>query len=195
MDWNELRNQWRAGAPAAPLMAVDELRTRDASLWKKVRRRDLVETTAAVIVAVFFALSTLGTLVERAWLQAAFSLLITAWAVCLPFQLRRARRSATMDGHGASLLEYLRRQRDAALVQARMLERIWLWYLAPPAIGLVGLTLARDGATMASLRYIGVLMLLYAGIAWLNRYTARTRFRAHADTLQRQIDALEGGPG
>ena len=195
MDWDKLRNQWRETAPAAPLMAVDELRALDASLWKKVRRRDMVETIAAVVVAAFFGLTTLGTLVEREWLQAGFALLITAWAAWLPFRLRRARRSAAVDGHGASMLDYLRRQRDAALVQARMLERIWLWYLAPPAAGLAGLTLARDGFTKGSLGYIGVLLLLYAGIAWLNRHTARTQFRAHADTLQRQIDALEGEPG
>ena len=192
MDWDKLRNQWRETAPAAPLMAVDELRALDASLWKKVRRRDMVETAAAVIGAVFFGLTTVGTLVEREWLQAGFALLITAWAVWLPFRLRRARRSAAADGHDASMLEHLRRQRDAALVQARMLERIWLWYLAPPATGLVGLTLARDGYTRGALGYVAAVLLLCAGLAWLNRHTARTQFRAHANTLQRQIDALEG---
>lgn len=195
MDWDTLRNQWREAAPAAPLMAVEELRARDASLWKKVRWRDLLETGAAVVVALFFCLATIGSLVEREWLQAGFSVLIIAWAVRLPFQLRQARRHTAVDGHGASMLEYLRRQRDAALVQARMLERVWSWYLAPPAIGLVGLRIASDGLTTGSLRYIGLLMLLYAVLAWINRYTARTQFRAHAARLQRQIESLEGETG
>lgn len=191
MDWDKLQDQWRASVPAVPLIAAEELRTLDRSLWRTVRRRDLVETVAAVVVGVFFALITLASLLEREWLQAAFALLVTAWGAALPFQLRRARQAASVDGHGASMLDYLRRQRDAALAQARMLERVWLWYLGPPAIGLTGLTLARDGATQDALRYLGVVLLLYAGIAWLNRHTARTRFRAHAGMLQRQIDALE----
>ena len=52
MDWNQLRHDWQDAAPAAPMMAVDELRRRDRSLWTKVRRRDLLETVAASDVEV-----------------------------------------------------------------------------------------------------------------------------------------------
>lgn len=190
MDWDKLRNEWRDEAPVAPLMAADELRALDRSLWKKVRMRDRVETLAAVVVAGFFALVALGTLVRGEWLQAASALLLVAWGAWLPFQLRRARRAAALDGHGASTLDFLRSQRDAALLQAHMLERVWLWYLTPPAVGLTGLTLAADGFTAGSLGYLGVVLVLYAGLAWLNRWTARTQFRAHAEALQRQIDGL-----
>lgn len=195
MDWDKLRDAWRDAAPEAPLMAAEELRARDRSLWKKVRRRDLLETVAAVIVAVFFMLVAVGALVEGEWMQAASALLIAGWATWLPFKLRQARRAAEPDSSGASTLDYLRRQRDAALLQARMLERVWLWYLTPPAIGIVGLRLSRDGLTAGSLGYLGVMLVLYAGLAWLNRWTARTRFRAHADVLQRQIDDLSASGG
>lgn len=194
MEWDRLRDQWRQQATDASLMAVEELRTRDATLWKKVRRRDLLETIAAVIVAVFFTFTVVGSLARGEWLQAAFAALLVAWAAWLPFQLRRARGQVAVDGHAASTLDYLRRQRDAALVQARMLERVWLWYLTPPAIGVIGLRLAMEGPGTGTLRYIGFVVLLSAGLAWLNRYTARTQFRAHAAGLQRQIDALERNP-
>lgn len=192
MDWDKMRNQWRDAAPAAPLMAVDELRMLDASLWKKVRRRDLLETVAAVIVVAFLAFRMLESVLGREWLQTGFALLVFAWAVWMPFRLRRARHSMAVDGHGASMLDYLRRQRDAALEQARMLETVWLWYLAPPTAGLIGLAVASEGFSRGSLGYIGLVLLLYAGLAWLNRRTARTQFRAHAERLQRQILELEG---
>ena len=195
MDWDKLRTEWRGAVPAAALLEVDALRALDRSLWKKVRRRDLVETIAAVVVAVFFAVVAIGTLARGEWLQAASALLISSWGAWLPFRLRRSRKAAAGDGHDVSTLDYLRRQRDAALLQARMLERVWLWYLTPPAIGLAGLTLARDGLTAGSLRYLGVTLVLYVGLAWLNRWTARTQFRAHADALQRQIDALSADGG
>ena len=50
MDWDKLKDAWGDTAADAPLMAVEELRTLDRAMWKKVRRRDLVETVAAVIV-------------------------------------------------------------------------------------------------------------------------------------------------
>ncbi|MGY0651553.1 hypothetical protein ACW7GZ_06760 [Luteimonas sp. A537] len=190
MDWDKMRNAWRGDAPTVRLLPMEELRTRDQALWKKVRRRDLVETVAAVLVVIFFALITLAALVEGEWLQAGFALLITAWGVALPFRLRRSRRLAPDPDHGVPLLAYLQRQRDATLAQARMLEQVWLWYLTPPAIGLTGLTLARDGATAGALRYLAVMLVLYAALAWINRRVARTQFRAHAETLQRQIDRL-----
>ncbi|MEN1941080.1 hypothetical protein WCE41_08170 [Luteimonas sp. MJ246] len=190
MDWDKMRNAWRSDTPTVHLLPMDELQKRGQTLWKKVRRRDLIETIAAVLVAVFFALITLAALVDGEWLQAGFALLITAWGVALPFRLRRARQLAPEPDHGVSLLAYLQRQRDATLAQARMLEQVWLWYLTPPAIGLTGLTLARDGATAGSLRYLAVMLVLYGALAWINRRVARTQFRAHAETLQRQIDGL-----
>ncbi|MEN1928644.1 hypothetical protein WCE37_06570 [Luteimonas sp. MJ250] len=190
MDWDKMRDAWRGDTPTVHLLPIDELQKRDQALWKKVRRRDLIETIAAVLVAVFFALITLAALIDGEWLQAGFALLITAWGVALPFRLRCSRRLAPEPDHDAPLLAYLQRQRDATLAQARMLEQVWLWYLTPPAIGLAGLTLARDGATAGTLRYLAVMLVLYAALAWINRRVARTQFRAHAETLQRQIDAL-----
>lgn len=195
MDWDKLRSEWREATPEASMMAAEELRARDRSLWKQVRRRDLVETVAAVIVVVFFSLVVIGALAEGEWLQVASALLIASWGAWLPFKLRQARRAAEPDRPGAPTLDYLRQQRDASLLQARMLERVWLWYLTPPAIGIIGLRLAQDGPTAGSLAYFGVMLVLYVGLAWLNRWTARTRFRAHADVLQRQIDELTANGG
>lgn len=87
-------------------------------------------------------------------------------------------------------LLYLARQRDAALVQARLLERAWLWYLTPPAVGIFGLTLAMSGVTTRSMAYLACVVALYSGLACINRRVARTQFRAHADQLQGHIERL-----
>lgn len=195
MDWNELRQEWREHAPAARLLAVEEIRALDGSLWKQVRRRDLIETIAGIAVLGIFGTGALRAMLAGEWVAAAFGLLVAAWGASLPFQLKRSRPAHRDVAHGAPVLAYLRGQRDAALAQARMLERVWLWYLTPPGIGLVGLTLATDGPTPGALGYIAAVLLLYGGLAWLNRHVARTQFRAHADALQRQIEALEGDGG
>lgn len=191
MDWDRIRTEWREATPAMQLLPAEELRDRDGALWKTVRRRDLIETIAGVFVAIFFGAMTIVALAKGAWSQAGFALLVAAWAAELPFRLHRNRRLALQPGHGLPLREFLVRQRDAARVQARLLERVWLWYLAPPAIGCIGLELARKGPTSGALLYIGVILGVCALLAWVNRHAARTQFRAHADALQRQIDALD----
>ena len=115
-----------------------------------------------------------------------------AWAAVVPLRLRHARRQVPEEDPQLPLVENLGRQRDAALAQARMLEQVWLWYLGPPLIGIVGITLALRGPSMFALVYLSVVVVLYLGIAWYNRHAARTKFRAHAEELQRQIDALSG---
>ena len=191
MDWDRMRTEWREATPAATLLTVEDIRQRDAALWKTVRRRDTLESIAGVFVAIFFAVMAIGAVAKGAWVQAGFALLVAAWGAELPFRLRRNRRQALGPDHGLDLRAHLERRRDAALAQARLLERVWLWYLAPPAIGLAGLTLARDGATTAALVYIGVVLLMCVVLAWANRYAARTQFRAHADALRQQIAALD----
>lgn len=195
MDWDKMRQQWQeqTPAPAGDLVPVDVLQDRDRALWRKVRWRDLIETVAALVVAVFFALLALEAVVKGNWLAAGSALLIAAWAVFVPFHLHRARRLAPEAERGMPLLAYLQRQRDAMLAQARMLEQVWLWYLGPPAIGLVGLTLGTEGATPGALAYLCTVFVMYVGVGWLNRYTARTKFRAQAAMLQRQIDHLTAG--
>lgn len=193
MDWDKLRHEWRREAPDLPMAAMDEVRTRDRRLWWKVRLRDRIETAVAVVVALFFGLVAVGDGARGDWVEAGFALLIAIWAAVLPFQLRRARRLAPEDDPTVPLIAFLRGQREAALAQARLLERVWLWYLLPPAVGIAGLTFAHDGFNRGSLHRLGITLLLYAGIAWLNRRTARTQFRSHAEALQHQIDALEAG--
>ncbi|MGO1719764.1 MAG: hypothetical protein ACTHZI_06170 [Luteimonas sp.] len=192
MDWDRVRQEWRSERPAAPTVSVDELESRDDALQKQVRWRDLVETAAAIVVAVFFGFTVLDSAGSGEWVAFGSALLLVAWAVLVPIRLRRTRRWMPVVEHHMPLVEGLSRQRDAALAQARMLEQVWLWYLTPPTIGIFGLTLALRGPSTFVLVYLAAVLVLYAVLAWINRYAARTKFRAHAERLQRQIEALAG---
>ena len=88
MDWNELRQEWREQAPAARLLAVEEIRALDGSLWKQVRRRDLIETVAGIAVAGIFGVGALRGMLAGEWVAAAFGLLVAVWGASLPFQLK-----------------------------------------------------------------------------------------------------------
>lgn len=190
MDWERIGRQWREQAPDGEPATLEALRERDRALWRKARRRDLVETLVALVVVVVFAVAAQRLLEVGNWLAGGSALLIVAWAAWLPFRLHRGRRLAVEPDPGMPLLAWLEHRRDALLAQARMLEQIWSWYLAPPAIGAGGLKLGIDGLNPDSLAYFGFVLVLYAVIGWLNRRAARTRFRARADELQARIDRL-----
>lgn len=192
MDWDSMKQQWRQDAPVAAAVSIEELQSLDGTLRKRVRRRDLIETVAAVAVAIFFTLTALGMAAEGEWVAFGSSVLLVVWAVVVPLRLRHARRRVPETDPKLPLVENLGRQRDAALAQARLLEQVWAWYLTPPMIGIVGMTMALRGPSVFALVYLAVVVVLYLGIAWLNRRTARTKFRAHAERLQHQIDALKG---
>ncbi|MFZ7096951.1 hypothetical protein ACOPJQ_00030 [Luteimonas dalianensis] len=192
MDWDSMKQRWQDDAAAAPDVRIEALRSLDEKMRRRVRRRDLIETVAAVAVVIFFTLAALGMATKGEWAAVGFSVLLVVWGALIPLRLRQARRQVPEPEPQLPLVENLGRQRDAALAQARMLEQVWLWYLTPPMIGIFGLTLVLRGPSMFSLVYLAVVVALYAGIAWYNRHVARTRFRAHAESLQCQINALDG---
>jgi len=190
MDWNDIRQRWREDVPLARLASIDELQRADARLATAVRRRDRIETVAAVLVALLFLVGCIVAAIQGLWIELVFGLVVLAWAAWLPFAFRRARREVPAADPRMPPVAYLSRQRDAALVQARLLERVWLWYLTPPAVGIFGLTLAIEGITAGSVTYLASVLVLYGGLARFNRHVARTRFRAHAEQLQGHIQRL-----
>src|SRR5690606_28986569 len=154
MDWNDIRQRWREDVPLARLASIDELQRADARLATAVRRRDRMETVAAVLVALLFLVGCIVAAIQGLWIELVFGLVVLAWAAWLPFAFRRARREVPAADPRMPPVAYLSRQRDAALVQARLLERVWLWYLTPPAVGIFGLTLAIEGITAGSVTYL-----------------------------------------
>lgn len=192
-DWDHIRTRWQQ-QPTSDAMAasIDELRRRDQALQRKVHIRDRVESLAAAFVVVVFSILAAIAARGAAWGQLVFALWLAAWALFVPLHLRNTRRRAADPECGLPLLDFLHHQRAAALAQARMLERAWLWYVAPCLSGIIGLTLAIQGPTRPALIYIAATLAFGALITWLNRYAARTRFHAHANALQKQIESVIG---
>ena len=197
MDWDNIRQQWQTQPPASPSAApsAEHLRQESDRLQRRVRRRDLLETIAAVVVAVFFLWAAGSGFSRGNWVGASFALLLVAWAVFVPFQLRRARRKLPDPRRDLPPRTFLERQREAALAQARMLDRAWLWYVAPCMVGLLGLTFSAPGVETGDLLYGAFVVALGIFIAWINRRAAQV-FHEHARGLGQQINSLdEAGDG
>ena len=194
MDWNAIRKNWQHTPEVAPTAVdsgvIDDLRQREQRLRAVVTRRDRLESGVALVLAPIFAYATIRAGLAQKWWPMLFSAWLTTWTIYVPWHLWRARRRMPETRIDLPLLDYLPRQRDAMLVQARMLEGVWLWYLAPCAVGVIGLNFAAQGATVGNFIYAALVVAFFAYLARLNRRAAQTQFRDLAASIDRQLAHL-----
>jgi len=191
MDWNQIRRQWQntsdAVAPVSDSEMLADVRQRESKVRNLVKRRDRLETIIAVLLVPVFGYAAWRAGARADWLATFFSLWLTAWVIYVPWHFWRVRRRMAQPRPELTLIVYLTQQRDAMLAQARMLEQVWIWYLAPCAIGVIGLNLAAAGATAGTLIYATIVLAFCAFLGRLNRRAARTHFRDLAAQIDQQL--------
>jgi len=188
--WHALGEAWRASAPPPETAAVEvdvaAVRKRADAFARRIRRRNLRELVAGVIVV----LAGIRIAFEhRSTLESVGGALLALGAVVLCAVLVKR------GGHGAPpspdeptrrVLAYERAELEK---QAVLLSRVWVWYLGPLVPGVVLLDVAgmlRDldeGLGLArSLAYPAFTIVVFVFVGWLNRRAAG-RLRARMDRI------------
>ncbi len=193
MHWEEFQRQWQQQATPTAANAgamADAIHADSRRLRRRVWLRDGIETGIALLMVPVFGWAAIHAGQKSAWWTVAFSILLTGWLLFLPWWLWRARRQLPVPQPERPLVDFLVQERDAVLAQARLLETVWRWCLGPVAVGVVGFYVSVTGPTRGALIYAGVVLAVYAGIDWLNRVTARRRFRARAARIDSLLSEL-----
>lgn len=185
----DVKTLWRDQTTEDHPVTLDNIRKKADVFETQIRRRNLREIVAAVVVLLvfgFYAWALPG------WMIKTGSLLVMVGTFCIVWQLRRRASAASLpESSGMALLDFHRRellrQRDAARSVAR-------WYIAPLIPGIVMMTLGRyfqfhaPGRTLAWDHQIvilcSVIVALTFAIVWLLNAWA-------AERLQRRIDELD----
>lgn len=165
--WNELGASWREGGSSSSsspssFEGVDlaAVRARSRAFARRVWLRNLRETAAGVLVAAAgvaiatHAPTTLGML-------GGVAMVLGAVGVSLVIALGARNRRAPEPS--APTREVLAHERGELERQARLLERVWLWYLAPllPSVALIyAEALIRALGHAGPARTVGVAMSL-----------------------------------
>ena len=192
MDWNELRGRWRASEPPTPMAELlARIGSRSDRLRTAVFRRDFLESGIAILLFPAFAWLAWQLAQRGVWLPFAFVAFLLGWLVYVPLRLRAARRALPVMRPDLPTRDYLAAERDGMRVQATMLEAVWRWYLAPCAIGVIGVVLSLRGFTPKTILYSVVVAGFCVLIGVANKLAARTQFRALADEIDVQIRAIE----
>lgn len=185
------KHAWQTSVEANDAPVLAEVHASADKFYRKIRRRNLIEYAACILVVVAFSrnvfvLPHLLQKIGSGWMVAAT--FYVAW------QLHR-RGSAVSPGMAGEMpiCTFARRQ----LVRQRdLLRNIFWWYILPfiPGLALILIGNGQD-PEMAKhvaiwVRWVGLgfIATVFAGVWWLNQMAARK--------LQRrieEIDALTGG--
>lgn len=191
MTADPLKQAWQASAQDAALPALPDIRAGADRFHRVIRRRNLIEYAASVLVVGFFGFGAASGLIKDPIAQTG-AWLIVLGTLFVVWQLHR-RGSAIAPPEAEAARPILVHQRAQLVRQRDALASVGLWYLAPFVPGLMLVMLApafrhgigaiHAGAWIA----VGVNIAMFAGIWWLNRHGAR-RLQKAID----EIDALTG---
>ena len=194
MNHDPVKQAWQASVEIAGAPPLDEVRKGADRFYRYIKWRNLVEYAACVIVVVSFAyyIFTLPHLLQKVGsAMTVAATLYVAWQLHSRASAEPPERAGTMP-----ILAFARtqlvRQRDA-------LKAIFWWYILPFLPGMA-VMMAGNMATRSAEADGGpgpfdalgmaAVLLMIAGIWWLNQHGAR-RLKRHID----EIDALMGGDG
>lgn len=184
--WQEQNGSLEAGPDEAELLA--DVQERAEAFDRKIRRRDLMELLAAVLVVPAFAyeLATAGS-----WLTGAGALVVILSSLFILLWLWRARHRSRRPTAGRPVAERLRILRDRVDAQVELLESVLWWYFLPLGVGVVLFMAGQSGPWFTAVGALGVL-LLYGWLWRLNQRAVRRDLWPRREQLTRLLRQLDG---
>ena len=155
---------------------------------KKIWRRDLIESIAALAVFVFFA----WMLRDPSWLVRIGALMVMGGSALIYWKLRRARTRHDDPSLDRPVADVLRTERAKVDDQIRLLETVLWWYIGPLVAGILLITVGDSGWSWFTLVYSSVVLAGSVAIYALNQRAVRTDLKPRRAELTRLLEQVEG---
>lgn len=192
MTLDEYRDLWRSETSDTNAPDEERLleRVREASeaFDRKIRRRDLLETLAGVIVAAAFGYE--AATVET-WLARLGALIVVGSSAFVVWWLRRARKAGPPRSPDLPVADRLRAERDQIEIQIGLLENVLWWYAGPLAVGAALFVLGLQAGAVATTATLTVIVAVCGIVWWINRRAVRRDLRPRRQELERLVHTLE----
>ncbi|MBL4655994.1 MAG: hypothetical protein JKY33_09250 [Bacteroidia bacterium] len=175
MEEKEIKELWQRSVTADRIQLERSTLLRDVSkelntIEKAVKRRDLLEISAAIFVAVAFipiAITAPGLISKiGAGLVIPSSLFVI-------FKLLQVKKYQKPKGLARSLKENLIHQRDFLEKQKALLDTVLYWYILPPAIGITMYVIGLNSSLSALVTRLSVLLVMYVAVYFLNKHAVK----------------------
>ena len=194
MNDQDLKSLWQSAEVSEhPALDVEEVALQGERFERKIRRRNLMEWAACIVVAAVFGVDAIESI--NGW-ELAGNLIIAFGAITIGVVLwRKGQVSLEADPSG-NTAEFLGEHAHALEVQARLLEGVPLWYLLPLGLGILLLRFSdyvEAGEVKASwLIVTSFIVVVFVVIGWMNVKAAQ-KMRQEARSLRQQLAGEEGG--
>jgi Flp pilus assembly protein TadB len=173
---------WQSQGQSEPVMSDDAIlalvRRKSELFDAKIRKRDLREIAAMIVVIVLIAPAIL----RPSWLTRVGVLIIICGCGIIYWKLRRARRGTPVSA-AMPLVELLHAERAKRDAQISLLSTVLWWYIAPIAMGAIMIVVGGSGATWFTLGYAIFVVAISLAIYVLNRRMVSRYLRPGRDEL------------
>jgi len=197
MKWEALQTSWQSAngtvEEAQLKQWVQAAKDRDRNLHRIVRRRDILETSIALLLVPVFGFFAWFFLGKGMWVAAFGSALLVAGCLYIPWRLHQARKLQPDPEMSTDMLVYLRAERDATEAQYLLLKGILRWYLGPIGVAVILLYFGVQGWSLSTLYYTLLVLGLYGVIYLLNQKAAARKIAPRIEQIDEQIRALNRG--
>lgn len=157
-----------------------------------VIRRDMLESIAAVVIAILFAGFIAFAPADQVLAKLGAGLLV-CWSMFIIYKLHRTRRNQDPAPLDVCVREFFRTELGRLDLQIQLLRSVLWWYIAPCILGVNLMFVGMAGISLASLAYGIATLLLAWGIYALNmRAIARDLVPARNE-LVALLSQLENG--
>ena len=195
MNFEELGRVWRdegGEVLRARTETLSPLRKRVREVEAKVRRRDRLESGAALVLAPAFLFLT--------WLVASRSMPIAAlgaavlalWCLAIPRRLRRARPSE--PDVGRPVAQALAEEGNFLRAQEALLLQVPIWYIAPCLVGALLFVFGIPSAPSYRLKFTVVALAFGVLVTLMNLQTARRVLRPLRLEVEGWLADLDDAP-
>ena len=195
---DELEQLWKT-QPVDPAVKGEEMQKvilkKTEKFDRTIRRRNMRETVAAAVVAIFFTYLAWG---QPNGLVRAGSIILVAGALWIIYYMWRHGTELPDPNPDQTLGGYQRALVRKYDHQIRLLRKVKFWYLAPMYVGLLTLSAAmlkdradRGTLTWADALYPAVYTLVFAAIWWLNEAYGVRKLERLRDQITSGIDEGE----
>lgn len=158
------------------------------SFDKRIWRRDLLESIAALAVFLFFSWTLLQ---APSWWGRAGALIVMAGSAFVFWRLRRARTRYDAPTSDRPVAEVLRTERAKVEEQIQLLDNILWWYLSPLVLGVLLIIVGSNGWSWGTLLQTGAVLLIAAAIYVLNQRGRRCTFEPRREKLTRLLEQVK----
>lgn len=186
--WQSSPNQERAKFEKSRLM-IDVQSSMD-QFHRAIRVRDLLEQVAIAIVIPAFSYIAYATPYVLSKIASA---LVIFWAIYVFFRLRNAKKHKP-GVVTETYLGYLHKTREYLLIQKRLLDNIFYWYIAPCFLlvtlflmGLAGIPGKGKGIVITFIFNVVLAIIIYL----LNKRAVRSQFIPQLEKIDQLISVME----